>query len=126
MNKEFTMTVAIFGVLIGGLIFRDQVLALFAGMTVMESLSYITQFVLHVVVVTIAVYVATTLPELVKPWMKALSHKSRRSVKPALPTEKRQAPMTAEQLMMAYIRSQLPKREPQRQAPAGDDARIEF
>ena len=123
MNKDFVMTVAILGAVIGGLVFRDQVLALFAGMTVMESLAYITQFVLHVVVVTIAVYVATTLPELVKPWMKALKQK-RHAVK-VIQTAPKQKPMTAEQLMMAYLKSQLPKR-PNQPATPSDDARIEF
>lgn len=128
MSKEFTMTVAVLGAVIGGLVFRDQVLAIFAGMTVMESLSYITQFVLHVVVVTIAMYVATTLPELVKPWMKALKSRKSEGRRMTMQAGSRKAEggrTTTEALMRAYLLSQLPKHTNQPATPS-DETRIEF
>jgi len=44
---------------------------------VLESLSMILQFVLHVTVATIAGYVIFGLPEIIKPWLRMLRQKRR-------------------------------------------------
>jgi hypothetical protein len=59
----------------GVLVFWREVLALFIGMTVIEILKQIVTFALHVAWVTILVYAMTTLPEMVKPWMRFLKRK---------------------------------------------------
>jgi Sec-independent protein translocase protein TatA len=58
-------------------LFWQQVWAIFDGMTVLESLEMIVQYILHVTVVTILMWGVTTLPELIKPWMRALRQKRR-------------------------------------------------
>ena len=58
-------------------LFWQQVWSIFAGMTVLESLEMIVQFILHVAVGTIVVYGVATAPELIKPWMRALRQKRR-------------------------------------------------
>ena len=58
-------------------LFWKQVWGVFAGMTVLQSLEMIVQFILHVAVGTIVVYGVATAPELIKPWMRALRQKQR-------------------------------------------------
>jgi hypothetical protein len=60
-------------------LFWQQVWSIFAGMTVLESLEMIVQFILHVAVGTIVVYGVATAPELIKPWMRAFRRKQRQS-----------------------------------------------
>ncbi len=65
--------------LIACVLFWRQVWGIFAGMSVLESLSMIVQFVLHAAVATIIGYAAMILPEYLLPWLKAFRWK--RSVK---------------------------------------------
>lgn len=58
-------------------LFWQQIWSIFAGMTVIESLEMIVQFILHVAVGTIVMYGAATAPDLIKPWMRALRQKRR-------------------------------------------------
>lgn len=74
---KFGLIVLTFIAAIGGLVFHDQVAGLFAGMTPLEALETIVTFVLHVAVTTIAAYVAYTLPEIAKPWVKTFRWKRR-------------------------------------------------
>lgn len=62
---------------IGAALFGDQVIALFVGMSPLESLQVIVKFILHVAVATIVSYVALTAPELFKPWMRTLRRNRR-------------------------------------------------
>lgn len=64
--------------LVGALIFWRDVIALFAGMTPLESIQFIGNAMLHTAVVTICLWGATTLPELVKPWARMLRKAGRR------------------------------------------------
>ena len=43
----------------------------------LESLKQIVTFILHVAVATIAAYAAMTLPEFIKPWMRAFKVRQR-------------------------------------------------
>ena len=61
----------------GAALFWKEVWGVFAGMSVLESLSMIVQFILHVTVATIAGYVVFGLPEIVTPWLRMLRQKRR-------------------------------------------------
>lgn len=76
MNGSLLIVLGII-VVIGAALFGDQVIALFAGMTPLESLRMIVTFILHVAVATILSYAALTAPELLKPWLKTLRRKRR-------------------------------------------------
>jgi hypothetical protein len=76
MIKNFTITLTIILVIAAGLFWRE-VWGVFAGMSVLESLKQIVTFVLHVAVATIAAYAAMTLPEFIKPWMRAFKVRQR-------------------------------------------------
>lgn len=69
--------ILIFIAAIGGLVYYDQVLAIFANMTPLAALKMVTDYLLHVAVVTIVGFVVFGLPEIVKPWMRMLRRKQR-------------------------------------------------
>lgn len=99
--------------MIGGLVFYNQVVAIFAEMTPLEALNTIITFVLHVAVVTIAVWAVTTLPDLVKPWMRALKWKRKQAKRGGPSTILRQRSgqalrtrtprLTSDQMMKLYM-----------------------
>lgn len=77
MKKTMVFLIAL--VLIACALFWRQVWGIFAGMSVIESMSMIVQFVLHATVATIIGYVAMTLPEYIKPWLKTFRWKQRQA-----------------------------------------------
>jgi len=77
-RKDFMILLVILSV-VGALLFYDQVLAIFRGMSPLEALRTIVTFIMHVAVATIVSYVAYTLPDFVKPWLKALRSGPRRT-----------------------------------------------
>ncbi len=60
-------------------LFYEQVLAIFAGMSVMESLAMIVKFILHVAVATIAGSLVMALPKFINPWFRTLRRRQRDS-----------------------------------------------
>lgn len=58
-----------------GLLFFDQVLSIFQGMTVLQSMQMIVQFILHVAVATIAAYALYQVNELILPWWRAAKYR---------------------------------------------------
>jgi hypothetical protein len=85
-------------------LFWQQVWSIFVGMTVLESLEMIVQFILHVAVGTIVVYGVATAPELIKPWMRAFRQKQRqarrgRTVVQVKTTEKKPRRLTVDELL---------------------------
>ena len=76
MKKEHLIFLGVL-LVIGVILFFDQVLALFQGMSPLEAMQKIFSFILHVVVVTILSYVAFTLPEIVKPWLRMVRRRGR-------------------------------------------------
>jgi hypothetical protein len=76
MNKHL-MIVLGFVLGIGGILFFDEVLSIFAGMSVLEAMRTIWTFVLHVVVTTVLGYVVIGLSEIVKPWVRMLRRSGR-------------------------------------------------
>lgn len=61
--------------MIAAVLFWRQVWGLFAGMTVLEAMGTIVQFILHVTVATLAGYAVMLVPEYVMPWLKAFRWK---------------------------------------------------
>ena len=108
--------------------FYDQVLAIFAGMTVIDSLKFIVQFILHVAVGTIAAYVVYTLPEILKPWMRTMRKSRRggrgRGVKVA--EVQKSKGTTVDALLRAYVMSTMPKVKKMPTVPPQDDIRLNF
>ena len=101
-------------------LFYKQVLAIFAGMSVMESLGMIVQFILHVAVGTIVVYGAATAPELIKPWMRALRQKQRaarrgRAVVQVKAVEPKQRKLSALELLQMLAPNQKIQKTPTQQ-----------
>jgi len=110
MKKQEFLILLVIVLVIGGIFFFDQVLAVFQGMSVLEAMQFIVQFVLHVAVVTILSYVAYTLPEIVKPWLKAFRSRRRRARRQ--PTQKQshtatpKGRLTNAQIMQLLMMSQ--------------------
>ncbi len=97
--------------MIAAVLFWRQVWGLFAGMTVLEAMGTIVQFILHVTVATLAGYAVTMLPEYVAPWLKAFrweqrtARRARRHGQEAAPVMK--APrMNFNPLLMALLAKQ--------------------
>jgi len=63
---------------VAAVLFWDQVMATFAGMTPLEAMQTIVQYILHVTVITIFGFLIFGLPEIVKPWIKMLKRSPRR------------------------------------------------
>lgn len=76
MNKN-VMIVLAFVLGIGAILFADEVIAIFAGMSALEALRSIWTFFLHVAVTTVLGYVVFGLPEIVKPWVRMLKRSAR-------------------------------------------------
>ena len=110
----------------GVALFWQDVLAVFRGMTVLESMKFIVTFILHVAAGTIAAYVLYTLPEIVNPWLRALK-KSRRNGHRKTAVKIPAPRMTTDQLLRAYIMAQMQKRSTKSEpVMPGEDIRIEF
>lgn len=129
---NFKTIVLIFIALIGGLVFYDQVLALFAGMTPLAALKLITDYVLHVAIVTIIGMVVLGLPEIVKPWLGLLRRK-RRSLRRGQPaTHTTAAPRTprinkdAVLMWLASRMAQSNKTPTPSQTPSADDVQFKL
>lgn len=63
---------------VAAVLFWDQVKDIFAGMTPLEAMQTVVQYILHVVVITIFGYVIFGLPAILKPWLKMLRRSPRR------------------------------------------------
>jgi hypothetical protein len=101
MNRKDFMIVLVIIVLIGAILFYDQIVAIFQGMSPMEAMKFIVSFVLHVAVATILSYIAYTLPEFVKPWMKILRTNRRRGRRQ--PIQQKQPRQRSQRLTNAQI-----------------------
>lgn len=101
MKRKDFMIVLVIIVLIGAILFYDQILAIFQDMSPMEAMKFIVSFVLHVAVATIVSYIAYTLPEFVKPWMKMMRTNRRRGRRQ--PTQQKQPRQRSQRLTNAQI-----------------------
>lgn len=136
--KKNMLILAVIVLVIGVALFHEQVWALFRGMTPLESLKFIFNYVLHVVVVTIACYIAYTLPEIAMPiirflksFFRGLRHSrraARRNGLQAKPVSIRSPKLTTDMLLREYVLKQaLPKTGRGNPAPTlQDDIRLDF
>ena len=76
MKKEMPFVLAMIA-LAGVILFWDHVWAYFSAMTPMEGLQTIAAFCVKWTVIGVCVWAATTLPEVVKPWMKIWKKQAR-------------------------------------------------
>lgn len=125
--RRFVLTVVILALIAGVMLFPDQVLAQFRGMTPLDAMKTIVTFILHVAVGTIAAYVAYTLPEIVSPWLKALKRNSKGKKHNSTDFQKVQKTpkMNTDALFRAYMLQQMSSKktvEPAR----NDEVRIDL
>lgn len=126
--RRFVLTVVILALIAGVMLFPDQVLAQFRGMTPLKAMKTIVTFILHVAVGTILAYAAYTLPEIVSPWLKALKRRLNGKKYKSTDFQKVQKTprMSTDALMRAYMLQQMSgKSKPVDSAPR-DDTRIDF
>jgi hypothetical protein len=108
MIKNFTIIMTIILVVAAGLFWRE-IWGVFSGMSVLQAMEQIVTFVLHIAVATIAVYAVTTLPELIKPWMKTFRWRQRQArrgrshMKPATKSSPRMPKLKAGQQPVVMI-----------------------
>lgn len=77
MSKQPFLMFLVIVLIVAGLLFYDQVLNVFRGMTVLEAMRQIATFVLHVIVVTILGYVVVVANEIMLPWIRTFRRKQR-------------------------------------------------
>jgi hypothetical protein len=70
MKRNEIMMVGGLVLVAGAILFWDQVKTLFTGMTPLEAMQTIVQYILHVTVITIVGFLIFGLPEIVEPWIK--------------------------------------------------------
>lgn len=132
MMKKNMLIMAVIVLVIGVALFHEQVWALFRGMTPLESLKFIFNFVLHVVVVTIVSYIAYNLPEVVTPFLRLFKRNrraARRNRSQGKPASIRAPKLTTDMLLREYVLKQaLPKtgRSAQPASTPQDDSRLDF
>ena len=131
MMKKNILIMAVIVLVIGVALFHEQVWALFRGMTPLESLKFIFNFVLHVVVVTIVSYIAYNLPEVVTPFLRLFKRNrraARRNRSQGKPASIRAPKLTTDMLLREYVLKQaMPKTGRGNQAPTvQDDIRLDF
>jgi len=128
MKREYAVFISIV-LVAGAALFYDQILAIFGGMSVIESMKFIVTFLLHVTVGTICAYVLFGLPEIIKPWMRMLRQKRKTARKMQRAEGRRQTITTPQRApttnrVMSYLLNQLgfvekkPAGQPQVQEPS--------
>lgn len=90
MNKHI-LIILLFVLGIGAAFYADEIVTIFHGMSPLEALEFIFNYVLHAAVVTIVAFVVMGLPKLVQPWMRVLRRKRKALRRGELPNR---APLT--------------------------------
>lgn len=129
MNKQLLIVLTFVG-LIGGFLFADQIAAIFHGMTPLEALKMIMDYILHVAIVTIIGMVLFGLPEIIKPWMGLLRQK-RRAMRRGAPVQTQpaqRAPRINKDHVLMWLASQMSRQGKQASetSPQQDDIQIKF
>lgn len=110
--KRLTIAM-VFIALLGAAVFWEDVSALFAGMSPLEALERIVTFVLHVAVATLAMYAVTTIPHVVKPWLRTFRWKQRaaRRGAGAIHTARLSSPkVNKDALLMAFLEREMSRK----------------
>lgn len=109
--KNYIIVLVLVLVVSVGLFWQD-VFAIFVGMTPLQAMEQIVTFILHVAVATIAVYAVTTLPELIKPWLKTFKRQQRQarrgrlSVSAKVPKPRLPKPKASQQPVVMVMRNE--------------------
>lgn len=129
---KFATIILIFIAAIGGLVFYDQVLAIFNGMTPLAALKMITDYILHVAIVTIIGMVLFGLPEIIKPWLGLLRRKRRamrRGQVPAHTMAAQRTPRINKDAVLMWLASRMAqtnKMPTPSQTPPADDVQFKL
>jgi hypothetical protein len=110
MNKH-TLIIITFVLGIGAVLFADQLLAIFHGMSPLQAMQMIWTFVLHVAVTTIVGYVVVGLPAIVKPWLRMFLRK-RKATHRGMDVQKtatQRAPRINKDQVLLWMASQMTK-----------------
>ena len=110
MNKHILIIIT-FVLGIGAVLFADQVLAIFHGMSPLEAMRTIWTFVLHVAVTTILGYVVVGLPAIAKPWLRMFRQK-RKATHRSMDVQKtatQRAPRINKDQVLLWLASQMTK-----------------
>jgi len=126
--KQDWMIVMCILLALGGILFYDQVLTVFHGMSVLEAMQTIVQFVLHVAVVTIISYVVFTAPALIKPWVRMLTKRQRsmqrgRAIAQQTPSRKQSAPRLNRDQVLFWMMNQVMQARQNGKQPSHQDDR---
>lgn len=123
MKRSEIMIVLGLVLVVAAVLFWDQVMAIFAGMTPLEAMQTIVQYVLHVTVITIFGFLIFGLPEIARPWIKMLKRTPKRwRSGPNAKWEKtpRMPKLTAEQRTLLLLQQLQNGRMPRRSLPTND------
>lgn len=121
--------------LVAAILFWDQIAAIFAGMTPLEAMQTIVQYILHVTVITIFGFLIFGLPEIIRPWIKMLKRgpKQWRSGPNAKWQKKPRLPkLTAEERILLLLQQMQNSRTPRppsaqpREAQGSNDAPLDL
>jgi len=72
MNKKDVLILSVIAMVVGAVFFGDQVLSIFRGMSPLEAMKFIVNFLLHVVVLSILSFLLYGLVEFAGPVMKLI------------------------------------------------------
>ena len=131
MNKHI-LIILLFVLGIGAAFYADEILAIFHGMSPLEALEFIFNYVLHAAVVTIVASLALGLPKLIQPWMRVLRRKRKALRRGEFPNRAPLTPRTPrlnKDALLAWLAGQMLK-ERHRRVPAqpqqSDDIRLDL
>ena len=79
VKKDFVPVLAVI-LVVGAILFHEQVLAIFRGMSPLDAMQFIMKFVLHATVVTVLSYIVLSIPKMARPFFRMLRgrHRHRR------------------------------------------------
>lgn len=127
---KFFLIVLIFIAAIGGLVFGDQVRAVFQGMTALGAIDFIMMFVLKAAVLAILSWCVYHLPKMVRPWLRLRQQAFRQKRRNAAPVPSTlRAPRLTKDALLLWMAGQLQRASPSKattEAPAPDEARLRF
>lgn len=119
MNKKIYIVIGLV-LLMGCVLFYEDILAVFNGMTVLEGLQFLGNYIIHVAVVTICGFMLVGLPKILKPWINALrwkrldalkaqrvNRKRRRNAVQQSPSTKVPGLSSVNRMMMSYLLKQV-------------------
>lgn len=96
---------------IGLLLFAEQVLSLFSGMSPLESLKLVWTFLLHIAATSAIGFVAVSAVKLAKPFLRP-SRRVRRARQAQVSAPRAASPRVGKDALIAYLAAQAARRSP--------------